>query len=65
MEAVILALSYNPHSQVVRNNMLAVNQSAISNMFVPYSNSSLPSTEAILNASVLSYSNNQLANPDL
>ena len=65
MEVVILTPLHNPHSQAVENNMLVVNQPAASNMFVPYSNSLLPSTKATLNALVLSYSTDQLVNLDL
>ena len=57
--------SHNPHIQTVGNNVSAINQPAASNMSVLQDNILISSTGATLNASVIPYSNNQLANLDL
>ena len=64
-ETVNSTPSHNPHGQVAGNNMPAVNQPAISNVSVSHGNSPLLSAEATLNTSVLPYSDNQPADPNL
>ena len=61
IDVVNTASLHNPHVQTTKNNMSAANQPTASNVFMPQGNSPNSSTRPILDASTLSYSNDQLA----
>jgi len=65
IDVVNIASSHSPHVQTVGNNILAANQPATLNMSVLQGNGLIFSAEPTLDTSVLPYSNNQPADPNL
>jgi len=61
IDVVNITFLHSLHVQTAENNMSAANQPAASNISGLQGNSPNSSAEPILDASVLSYSNNQLA----